>query len=59
MGCYYEWSTQELPGLTESLRTELTKLNSDIEARAYAFGEDCVEASGTTTFLQMETDFRS
>lgn len=58
MGCYYEWSTQELPELSESLENELTKVGLGVEARAYAFGEDCVEASGTTTFLPMETDFQ-
>ena len=57
-GCYYVWATQELPDLGEKLQGNLAAASSLVQASAYAFGEDCRQPDGTTTFLAMETDFR-
>ena len=57
-GCYYVWSTRELPNLGARLRDHLAESARNLEAGAYAFGEECRSDSGETTFLAMETDFR-
>ncbi|MFH1185443.1 MAG: hypothetical protein V1755_10460 [Chloroflexota bacterium] len=57
-GCFYAWATQELPHLGEQLQRELATADSGIRASAYAFGEECRQQNGQTTFLAMETDFR-
>jgi hypothetical protein len=57
-GCFYVWATQELRDLSEQLQSELATDDSGIRASAYAFGEDCRQQNGETTFLPMESDFR-
>lgn len=57
-GCYYVWATRELPELTEAIQAEFGRLDANIRASAYGFGEECRGEDGTVTFLPMETDFR-
>ncbi len=57
-GCYYVWATQELPVASKSFESAMQTVVKGSAASAYAFGEDCVAADGTRTFLAMETDFR-
>lgn len=55
--CAYQWAYHDAPELTESLNAAVKALNSEAEARADFFGEDCVYADSTSTFSAMETDF--
>ena len=56
--CYYIWATQDLPQLSDTVNSGLKALDPKSSASAYAYGEDCVQADGTRTFIAMETDFR-
>ncbi len=58
LACYYVWSTQELPALSETLDTALKSAVAGATGSAYAYGEDCVSANGSRQFTAMETDFR-
>jgi len=58
IGCYYAWATRELPDLSETVQISLGRLDGDILASAYSFGEECRADDGTVSFLPMETDFR-
>ncbi len=57
-GCYYVWATQNLPDLSALVQSGLQTVATGAMGNAYAFGEDCVAADGTRTFLAMESDFR-
>ena len=56
-GCAYRWAYQDLPDLSSDFQSALQELHPGIKGYAFAFGEDCVHADGTVTFLPMETDF--
>jgi len=56
--CGYQWANQDLPELSTSFQASLQALQSAAQARAYAFGENCVLADGSIGgFGAMETDF--
>jgi len=55
--CGYQWAYHNAPELTEAFDAELKELNANANGRVEFFGEDCVHADGTSTFLPMETDF--
>ena len=56
-GCGYQWAYKDLPELSVQFLQSIQVLQSDAQANAFAFGEDCVHADGTRTFIAMETDF--
>lgn len=56
--CYYVWTSQELPALSQIVQSGIQQVLTGATASAYAYGEDCVAADGTRTFTPMETDFR-
>jgi hypothetical protein len=58
-GCYYVWSTLELPELSREFDAALNNLGPGASGSAYAFGEDCTRSDGSRTFSAMETDFRA
>jgi hypothetical protein len=55
--CGYQWAQQAMPELSSSFQASIQELQAAAQASAFAFGEDCVHADGTKTFLPMETDF--
>lgn len=55
--CGYQWAQQDLPELSTSFQQSVQSLQLEAQARAFAFGENCVHTDGTATFLPMETDF--
>jgi len=55
--CAYMWAYQSLPEISEELQAALRAVLPEAEARASAYGEDCVAADGSSTFGAMETDF--
>ncbi len=57
-GCYYVWSSKDLPELSQKVGRILEAMDSNATGNAYAYGEDCVFADGHSTFSAMETDFR-
>jgi hypothetical protein len=56
-GCGYQWAFKDLPELSTEFQQAIQGLQPSAEANAFAFGEDCIYADGTRTFLAMETDF--
>lgn len=56
-GCAYQWAYQDLPDLTREFQSGLRLLQSGAQGNAFAFGENCVYADGSATFIPMETDF--
>lgn len=57
-GCYYVWTSQELPAVSKSVDSGLQAINPQMTGSAYEYGEDCVFADATRTFTALETDFR-
>lgn len=55
--CGYQWAYQDLPELTAEFDDAIKSLNPEASGRAQAFGENCVQADGDSTFGAMETDF--
>jgi hypothetical protein len=55
--CGYQWAQQDLPVLSSQFLQSMQALQPDIQAGAFAFGENCVYEDGTATFIPMETDF--
>jgi hypothetical protein len=55
--CAYTWAYENLPDVTAELQAAIEKILPEAEARATAFGEDCVAQDGSATFSAMETDF--
>jgi hypothetical protein len=55
--CGYQWAYQDLPELSSNFQQSIQSLQAEAQASAYAFGENCVRADGSSTFLPMETDF--
>ena len=57
-GCGYQWAYQDLPELSAEFQQDIQNLQPGAQAKAFAFGEDCIHGDGTTrTFVPMETDF--
>jgi multidrug efflux pump subunit AcrB len=55
--CGYQWAQQSLPELSTAFQESIQALQPQALANAFAFGENCMHADGTATFLPMETDF--
>jgi hypothetical protein len=55
--CGYQWAQQALPGVSEQFLQSMQALQPEAQGYAFVFGENCVHADGTATFLPMETDF--
>ena len=55
--CAYQWAYQDLPQLSSNFLQSVQALQPEAQANAFAFGENCVHADGSATFLAMETDF--
>lgn len=55
--CGYQWAYKNAPELTEFFDAAVKALNLEASGRVEYFGEDCIYADGTSTFLPMETDF--
>jgi hypothetical protein len=55
--CGYQWAQQSLPELSSQFMQSIQALQADAQASAFVFGENCVYADGTSTFIPMETDF--
>ena len=56
--CGYQWAYQDLPELSFQFQQDIQNLQPEAQAKAFAFGEDCIHEDGTTkTFIPMETDF--
>jgi hypothetical protein len=55
--CGYQWAYQDLPELSSSFQQAMQSLQPEAQAIAFAFGENCVRADASSTFLPMETDF--
>lgn len=56
--CAYMWASHELPELSRKVAASLQALDPALTGSAIAYGEDCVSASGSSSFSAMETDFR-
>jgi hypothetical protein len=55
--CGYQWAYKDLPELSADFEKSIQDLQPEAQSSAFAFGEDCVYADGSATFLAMETDF--
>ena len=55
--CYYVWATQALPEISADFQSAVQAVLPEAEARANAYGENCVAEDGSFTFGAMETDF--
>ncbi len=55
--CYFVWATRELPELTAIFQEAVRDIQPEAQARAQAYGEDCIYADGRTEFGALETDF--
>jgi hypothetical protein len=55
--CGYQWAYQDMPDLSTRFLQSIQALQPGAQANAFVFGENCVHADGSTTFLPMETDF--
>jgi hypothetical protein len=56
-GCMYQWANQNFPELSTEFQQAIQGLQLEAEASAYVFGEDCIHADGSKSFLARETDF--
>lgn len=56
-GCAYQWAYQDLPKPSSGFQRAIQELQAEAQARAFAFGENCVRADGSADFIPMETDF--
>jgi hypothetical protein len=57
LACAYQWAQEPLPELSTEFQRSIQLLQPEAQANAYAFGENCIRADGTSTFGAMETDF--
>ena len=55
--CAYTWAYKDLPEISAEFQAEVQAVIPEAEARATAFGENCVYEDGSATFSAMETDF--
>jgi hypothetical protein len=56
--CGYQWAYQDLPALSTSFQQAIQTLQSEAQATAFAFGENCILSDGSIAgFIPMETDF--
>ena len=55
--CGFVWAYKDLPDLSKLIQKKLREYQTGANARAQAFGEDCVYSSGKSEFHALETDF--
>ena len=56
--CGWQWAQKDLPELSKNFQGSIQTLQSEAQANAYAYGENCMLADGTVGgFSAMETDF--
>jgi hypothetical protein len=55
--CAYQWAYQDIPELSNDFLASIRELQPEAQANAFIFGENCIRADGSSTFLPMETDF--
>jgi hypothetical protein len=55
--CGYQWAYQDMPELAASFQSSIQELQPGAQASLFAFGENCVRADGSSSFIPMETDF--
>jgi len=56
--CGYQWANQDLPELSSSFQAAVQALQPEAQAKAFAFGENCMLSDGSIGgFSAMETDF--
>lgn len=55
--CYFVWAYQDLPEISADFQAAVQAILPEAEARANAYGENCVAEDGSYTFGAMETDF--
>ena len=46
-----------MPELSSEFQESIQLLQPEAQAVAFGFGEDCIHADGSVTFIPMETDF--
>lgn len=56
-GCYFVWATHDLPDLSTLVQQSAQSLQTQAQARAQAYGEDCVYDNGHADFSVLETDY--
>ena len=56
-GCGYQWAYKDMPELSSEFQESIRLLQPEAQATAFGFGEDCIHADGSATFIPMETDF--
>jgi hypothetical protein len=56
-GCAYMWAYKDMPELSGSFQQSIQALQPEAQANAYTFGENCIHADESVTFLAKETDF--
>lgn len=56
-GCGYQWAYKDMPELSSDFQESIQLLQPEAQAVAFGFGEDCIHADGSVTFIPMETDF--
>jgi len=56
-GCGYQWAYKDMPELSSEFQESIRLLQPEAQATAFGFGEDCIHADGSVTFIPMETDF--
>ena len=55
--CGFVWAYKDLPDLSKLFQKKVQAYQLDANARAQAFGEDCVYSNGESEFHALETDF--
>ena len=56
--CGWQWAQKALPELSKNFQASIQVLQSQAQATAYAYGENCMLADGNVgRFSAMETDF--
>lgn len=56
-GCGYQWAYKDMSELSSEFQESIRLLQPEAQATAFGFGEDCIHADGSATFIPMETDF--
>lgn len=55
--CAFMWATHDNPQLSTAFEEQVKAIDANAIAHASGYGEDCIYADGTSTFLVMQTDF--
>jgi hypothetical protein len=56
--CGYQWAYEDLPELSSSFQQSIQLLQTQAQANAFVFGENCILSDGSIArFIRMESDF--